>query len=61
MKHLRAAHAAARWHAKQRRKGAAREPYINHLIEVAELVSVRGGLPEKNHQVQGAGCALATT
>ncbi len=39
MKHLRAAHAAARWHAKQRRKGADREPYINHLIEVAELVA----------------------
>jgi hypothetical protein len=29
---------AARAHANQRRKGAAQEPYINHLIEVADLV-----------------------
>lgn len=30
---------AARKHSDQRRKGAAREPYINHLAEVAELVA----------------------
>lgn len=36
---LRAADAAARWHVHQRRKGAAQEPYINHLLEVASLVS----------------------
>ena len=36
---LKAADAAARWHAHQRRKGAAQEPYINHLIEVASLVA----------------------
>jgi guanosine-3',5'-bis(diphosphate) 3'-pyrophosphohydrolase len=36
---LRAADAAARWHVHQRRKGAAAEPYINHLLEVAMLVS----------------------
>ncbi|MEW5422434.1 bifunctional (p)ppGpp synthetase/guanosine-3',5'-bis(diphosphate) 3'-pyrophosphohydrolase [Amorphus sp. 3PC139-8] len=30
---------AARAHANQRRKGAAQEPYINHLIEVAKLVA----------------------
>jgi GTP diphosphokinase / guanosine-3',5'-bis(diphosphate) 3'-diphosphatase len=36
---LRAADAAARWHAHQRRKGAAKEPYINHLLEVASLVA----------------------
>jgi (p)ppGpp synthase/HD superfamily hydrolase len=36
---LAAAVAAANWHAKQQRKGAAREPYINHLLEVAALVS----------------------
>jgi (p)ppGpp synthase/HD superfamily hydrolase len=36
---LRAADAAARWHVHQRRKGAAEEPYINHLIEVASLVA----------------------
>jgi len=36
---LRAADAAARWHVHQRRKGAAGEPYINHLLEVATLVA----------------------
>ncbi len=36
---LRAADAAARWHVHQRRKGAAKEPYINHLLEVATLVA----------------------
>jgi len=34
-----AADAAARWHVHQRRKGAAEEPYINHLLEVATLVA----------------------
>ncbi|MHB2165621.1 HD domain-containing protein [Alsobacter sp. R-9] len=36
---LKAADAAARWHVHQRRKGPAREPYINHLLEVAALVT----------------------
>ena len=36
---LKAAEAAARWHAGQRRKGAAGEPYINHPLEVARLVA----------------------
>ena len=36
---LRAAEAAARWHVHQRPKGAAQEPYINHLLEVATLVA----------------------
>jgi (p)ppGpp synthase/HD superfamily hydrolase len=36
---LTAAEAAARWHAHQRRKGAAQEPYVNHLLEVAALVA----------------------
>jgi GTP diphosphokinase / guanosine-3',5'-bis(diphosphate) 3'-diphosphatase len=36
---LKAADAAARWHVDQRRKGAAKEPYINHLLEVATLVA----------------------
>jgi hypothetical protein len=41
---LKAADAAARWHVHQRRKGAAQEPYINHLLEVATLVAeVTGG------------------
>jgi GTP diphosphokinase / guanosine-3',5'-bis(diphosphate) 3'-diphosphatase len=36
---LRAANAAAQWHVHQRRKGAAQEPYVNHLFEVARLVA----------------------
>jgi (p)ppGpp synthase/HD superfamily hydrolase len=36
---LKAARVAADWHSAQRRKGAAGEPYINHLIEVAQLVA----------------------
>ncbi len=36
---LRAAESAAHWHAGQKRKGAAGEPYINHPIEVARLVA----------------------
>jgi GTP diphosphokinase / guanosine-3',5'-bis(diphosphate) 3'-diphosphatase len=36
---LKAADAAARRHAHQSRKGAAEEPYINHLLEVASLVA----------------------
>ena len=36
---LKAADAAARWHVHQKRKGAAQEPYINHLLEVASLVA----------------------
>lgn len=40
---LRAAEAAARWHVDQRRKGTAREPYLNHLLEVANLVTQATG------------------
>jgi (p)ppGpp synthase/HD superfamily hydrolase len=36
---MRAADTAAKWHTHQRRKGAAQEPYINHLLEVASLVT----------------------
>src|SRR5215207_281153 len=36
---LKAADAAARWHVHQRRKGAAEEPDVNHLLEVASLVA----------------------
>jgi GTP diphosphokinase / guanosine-3',5'-bis(diphosphate) 3'-diphosphatase len=42
MKILHAACVAAQWHAQQRRKGAAKEPYVNHLIEVAYLVASSG-------------------
>jgi (p)ppGpp synthase/HD superfamily hydrolase len=45
---LRAARFAAERHATQRRKGAAAEPYINHLIEVAELVSMVLAEPDTN-------------
>jgi (p)ppGpp synthase/HD superfamily hydrolase len=36
---LSAAMFAAQKHAAQRRKGAAAEPYVNHLIEVAQLIA----------------------
>jgi (p)ppGpp synthase/HD superfamily hydrolase len=36
---MQAADMAARWHIHQRRKGQAAEPYVNHLIEVAGLVT----------------------
>ena len=39
----RAYHFAASRHVDQRRKGAAAEPYINHLTEVAELVAEASG------------------
>jgi (p)ppGpp synthase/HD superfamily hydrolase len=35
----RAADCAAKWHVHQRRKGSASEPYVNHLLEVASLVT----------------------
>jgi (p)ppGpp synthase/HD superfamily hydrolase len=40
---LKAAERAAHWHTCQRRKGAAQEPYINHLLEVARLVAEATG------------------
>src|ERR1700686_4031955 len=45
---LRAADAAARWHVNQRRKGSAQEPYINHLLEVASLVTQATGGTDPN-------------
>jgi (p)ppGpp synthase/HD superfamily hydrolase len=39
MQILKAASLAAQWHSQQRRKGAAGEPYVNHLLEVAALVA----------------------
>ena len=36
---LAAANFAAEKHAAQKRKGAAAEPYVNHLIEVAQLIA----------------------
>jgi (p)ppGpp synthase/HD superfamily hydrolase len=40
---LRAADTAAKWHVDQRRKGLAQEPYVNHLLEVASLVTEATG------------------
>lgn len=40
---LEAANFAAKVHANQRRKGAAQEPYINHLLEVALMVAEATG------------------
>lgn len=45
---LKAAHFAAEKHSGQRRKGAAAEPYVNHLLEVAELVSSALSEPDTN-------------
>ena len=45
---LDAAHFAAEKHANQKRKGIAGEPYINHLLEVAELVSGAISEPDAN-------------
>jgi guanosine-3',5'-bis(diphosphate) 3'-pyrophosphohydrolase len=45
---LSAAHYAAAKHVNQKRKGAAAEPYVNHLIEVAWLVSTALSEPDPN-------------
>jgi guanosine-3',5'-bis(diphosphate) 3'-pyrophosphohydrolase len=45
---LKAAHFAAEKHSGQRRKGATAEPYINHPLEVAELVSGALAVPDTN-------------
>jgi len=45
---LEAASTAARWHAEQKRKGTAGEPYINHLLEVAALVTEATGGEDTN-------------
>lgn len=45
---LSAACFAAEKHACQRRKGAAAEPYVNHLIEVAQLVAMTLPEPDTN-------------
>lgn len=43
---LRAAVFAARVHAGHRRKGAAGEPYVNHVLEVAQILA-ENGAPEE--------------
>ena len=44
-KTLRAAVFAARVHAGHRRKGAAAEPYVNHVLEVAEILAAHAAPP----------------
>ena len=46
---LRAAVFAARIHAGHRRKGAAAEPYVNHVLEVAEILATHGA-PHRGHR-----------
>lgn len=43
---LRAALFAARVHAGHRRKGSASEPYVNHVLEVAQILAEHGAPPE---------------
>ena len=43
---LRAASFAARVHATHRRKGASAEPYVNHVIEVAQILAEHGAPAE---------------
>ena len=45
---MRAAAFAAEKHASQKRKGEAAEPYLNHLLEVAHLVSSALAQPDTN-------------
>lgn len=45
---LGAADAAARWQFNQPRKGAAQEPYVTHLLEVAMLVAEATGGADPN-------------
>jgi len=45
---LKAARFASVKHVSQKRKGLAAEPYLNHLIEVAELVSLAIAEPDPN-------------
>ncbi len=45
---LKAARFASVKHVRQKRKGAAAEPYLNHLIEVADLVSMAIAAPDAN-------------
>jgi (p)ppGpp synthase/HD superfamily hydrolase len=50
---LAAAKYAAEKHAGQKRKGLAKEPYVNHLIEVAELIAASSEALDTNLIVAG--------
>jgi guanosine-3',5'-bis(diphosphate) 3'-pyrophosphohydrolase len=45
---LKAMHFAADLHKTTTRKGAAQEPYVNHVIEVAELLARIGASPTRS-------------
>ena len=45
---LAAARFAAEKHASQKRKGAVGEPYVNHLLEVADLIASHSNDPDTN-------------
>lgn len=50
---MEAARFAAEKHAGQKRKGHAAEPYINHLIEVAELIAISSDTLDANLVMAG--------
>src|SRR5260370_23030838 len=50
---LEAARFASEKHARQKRKGNAAEPYINHLIEVAELIAISSDILDTDLIVAG--------
>ncbi len=50
---LAAARFAAEKHAGQKRKGVAQEPYINHLIEVAQLIAASSATLDTNLVMAG--------
>jgi (p)ppGpp synthase/HD superfamily hydrolase len=50
---LESARFAAEKHAGQKRKGSAAEPYINHLIEVAELIAASSDVLDANLVMAG--------
>jgi (p)ppGpp synthase/HD superfamily hydrolase len=50
---LAAARFAAEKHASQRRKGVAGEPYVNHLIEVAQLIASSSDVLDPNLVMAG--------
>src|SRR5262245_30995425 len=50
---LAAAQFAAEKHAGQKRKGAAQEPYVNHLIEVAQLIAASSDVLDTNLVIAG--------
>lgn len=48
-----ALHFSAKRHADQRRKGPSGEPYINHLIEVGQLLAEAGSIDDRDILIAG--------